>query len=195
MPESNDKQLNYESWVDLYSTELYRFAYRLAGRADAAEDLVQEAFFHAWRSYHTLRDHRRARAWLYQILRHRYSHWVRTDTRRPNLNTPLTAVADPTDHDAQAPLEALERSETLHNALASLDERYRLPFLLVFMQGLTCREAADELGVPLGTVLSRIHRARKALREHLHQTELDATPPSINTDQNPTPRLRYGGEA
>ena len=52
-------------------------------------------------------------------------------------------------------------------ALAELDERYRVALLLVFVEGLTCREAADELGVPLGTVLSRIHRARKAMREAL----------------------------
>lgn len=203
MTKQADKQLEYERWVEEYSTELYRFAYRLSGRADVAEDLAQETFYHAWRSYGSLRDPRRARAWLYQILRHRYSHWVRTDTRRVSLGTPLSAVADPMDDAAEAPLDVMERSELLHSALGALDERYRLPFLLVFMEGMTCREAAEHLDIPLGTVLSRIHRARKSLRAHLGQLDEAAEETGrassnikVNTsDHDTTPKLRFGGEA
>lgn len=167
MAQVDAKRVKYEGWVDQWSTDLYRFAYRLCGQRDTAEDLVQEAFYHAWRSMHTLREECRARAWLFQILRHRYAHHVRYDVRRPNLRTSADVSADLADEDRVDPLGAMERSESLAIALERLDERYREPLLMVFMEGLTCKEASEAMGVPLGTVLSRIHRARKSLREQL----------------------------
>ena len=92
---------------------MYRFAYRLAGQADVAEDLVQETYYHAWRSIGSLRDENRARAWLFQILRYRYSHYVRSDTRRPKLTTPLEAAPEPQDQRSVGPLETMVRRESL----------------------------------------------------------------------------------
>ncbi|MCG8618602.1 MAG: hypothetical protein MI802_20475, partial [Desulfobacterales bacterium] len=75
-------QARYESWVENHATELYRYALRTSGRADIAEDLTQETFYHAWRSMKSLRDPSRARAWLFQILRYRYAHWLRDKGRQ-----------------------------------------------------------------------------------------------------------------
>jgi len=186
-----DRQ-RYESWVSQWADELYRLAYRLCGSRDTAGDLVQETFYHAWRSIGTLRDESRARAWLFQILRYRYAHWVRTDTRRPKVVAPLDKAPPVKDDGTEKPLERLERQETVQRALDELDERYRLPLVLVFMEGMTCQEAADELGVPLGTILSRIHRARKHLRARLEHIEGRTTLPR---GEGPELHLRLGDGA
>jgi RNA polymerase sigma-70 factor (ECF subfamily) len=182
-----ERKMLYEQWVDQWSIDLFRFAYRLCGKREIAEDLVQETFFHAWRSFDSLREASRARAWLFQILRFRYSHWVRADTRRPKLTAPLDAAGDPSGSDGGQMLERMALSESLQQALDGLDERYRVPLLMVFMEGLTCKETAEKLDVPLGTVLSRIHRARQTLKKTLSETDGD----SHATPQQP--RLRLGG--
>ena len=183
-----EKNREYEKWIEDWSVDLYRFAYRLCGRREIAEDLVQETFYHAWRSIQSLRDTSRARSWLFQILRFRYSHWVRADTRRPNLTGPTEAADESPSPQAESTLENMARREWLQRALDELDERYRLPVLMVFMEGLTCREVAEELEIPLGTVLSRIHRARQALKKTLKETDGET---AAETEQ----RLRLGGEA
>lgn len=186
----------YERWVDEWSGDLYRFAHRLCGRADTAEDLVQETFYHAWRSMHSLRDGGRARAWLFQILRHRWSHYVRSETRRPKLNAPLESVGERPDGRRFEPLGDMARAEALQNALDGLEERYRLPLLMVFMEGITCREAAERLNVPLGTVLSRIHRGRRSLRRALGSDAEEFGLSFSDEKENETgSRLRLRGDA
>ena len=199
MTDSSDARQTYEQWVADWSTDLYRLAYRLCGQAEVAEDLLQETFYHAWRSMHTLKEPERARAWLFQILRYRWSHYVRSEVRRPNGGPTLEAVAEPSDANVEGPLEKMARQDSLQQALDALEERYRVPLLMVFIEGLTCREAAAELEIPLGTVLSRIHRARKFLRTQLGDDEsaqrgesdepVDKEKGPVSDDQ---PRLRLG---
>ncbi len=168
----------YEELVREHAAGLYRFAYRLCGQREVAEDLCQEAFYEAWRSIGRLREPTRARAWLYQILRHRYSRWVRTRGRRPRTTAQPLDVLPGAEVDV---LGALSRREVLQRGLDQLSDRYKEAFLMVFLQGLSCQEAADQLGVPRGTVLSRIHRARQFLRGFLgnlgvaHGAELEVS--------------------
>ncbi len=159
------RRAGYEQWVRAHARDLHRFAFRLCGDADTAEDLVQETFYEAWKGHRSLHHPDRARAWLFQILRHRYAHWVRSRARTPRVTE--------TDHDRHGeafeapPAPASPDGEPLQRALDAMDDRFRTPLLMVFVQGLTCRETADQLDLPLGTVLSRIHRARKQLRRAL----------------------------
>ena len=183
----------YEQWVREHARDLYRFGLRLCGDADTAEDLVQETFYHAWRGRGSLRSREKARAWLFQILRHRYARWARLG--RP----PMTAAPADLDQRAETPKpgpgEALADRETLQEALDALDDRFRMPLLMVFVQGLTCRQTADQLDLPLGTVLSRIHRARRQLRRALSQ---ETRPPAQDApDESPLvlrPRFGLGGD-
>lgn len=187
----NDSRRTYQRWVEDHAQELYRFAYRTCGRADLAEDLVQETFYHAWRGQSTLKDQAKARAWLFQILRYRYAHWARTTARRPRTGPIDERLTETPEDQTRSPLDRLAESEALQRALDELDERFRTVFLLVFSQGLSCQEAADELGIPLGTVLSRIHRARKILRGTLAEYD-----PDLQTDENHdnnSPRFKLGG--
>lgn len=161
----------YAELVGRHSAELYRCAYRLAGGPQAAEDLLQETFCEAWRSIDSLKSRDNARAWLFQILRYRYAHSVRDGKRRASAET----GGDLNHTDAAARpdnvAETLAQREMLQQALDALDERYKTPFVMVFLEGLTCAEAAAELDLPLGTVLSRIHRARQTLRRHLSRLD------------------------
>ena len=170
-----DPRSTYEQWVRVYAPELFRFAYRLTGNRQVAEDLVQEAFTEAWKSMASQREPDKARAWLFQILRFRYAHFVRDGKARLRPG----ALADGMDVPArmQPVADSLADREELQQALATLSPDVRETFLLVFMQGLKCREAAEALHVPLGTVLSRLNRARTQLRSRLHvDGSLEPTP-------------------
>ena len=142
---------------------LYRMAYRMVGDQHEAEDLVQEAFRSAWRSRRLFRPGNGERAWLASILRRRVvDHW-----RRPRPPTVLAGdqnieVGRPGDD----PLRD-EFSDEMQRALEKIPRDLRETLLLVVVAELTHQEAADLLGIPLGTVLSRVSRARRQLREHL----------------------------
>ncbi len=162
-----DPRLQYEQWVSAYAPELYRFAYRLSGKHQIAEDLTQETFVEAWKSAANQREPGKERAWLYQILRHRYSHHLRDRRQEPQMAVLQEDMA--AARRAIPALETLAEKESLNVALALLSPEIRETFLMVFMQGYKCREAAADLNVPLGTVLSRISRARESLRKTLQQ--------------------------
>lgn len=162
----------YETLVRTHAADLYRFAHRLSGQGAHAEDLVQETFQEAWRGLARLRDPQKARAWLFQILRHRHAHWVRDRGRATAAHQRLgEAVPAPRD-----PEHGHSQSDLLQQALAQLDERQRVPLLMIFAEGLTSQETADALGIPLGTVLSRVHRARAKLVDFINEQEPRSRP-------------------
>jgi RNA polymerase sigma-70 factor (ECF subfamily) len=176
-----DPRATYEQWVRQFAAELFRFAYRLTGNRQVTEDLVQETFTEAWKSMHTQREPHKARAWLFQILRFRYAHLLRDAKARLRPAT-LTDGMDIADS-SPPPADLLAEREALQAALDELSPDIRETFLLVFMQGLKCREAAEELNVPLGTVLSRLNRARVAMRTRLRvDGSRDAAAESVSGD-------------
>jgi len=180
----------YETWVRDHAADLYRMAYRLCGEAETAEDLVQEMFYHAWKDMARLRETAKARAWLYQILRHRYAHWVRSRTRRlPAASSDQGAERlDP----RPSALTRLSHQEQLQRVLDELDDTLKAPLLMVFLEGMTCQEAAEVLDIPLGTVLSRIHRARQRLRPYFESPSVSS---AGETDRDSSKSLRLGGGA
>jgi RNA polymerase sigma-70 factor (ECF subfamily) len=167
---THNPRLLYEDWVRTLAPELYRFAYRISGNRQVAEDLVQETFAEAWRSMDKQREPEKARAWLYQILRYRFSHYVRDRGHRIQAG-PLHDGIDAAQR-ARPTLDALAEREQLQLALDQLAPEIRETFLMVFMQGYKCREAAQELRVPMGTILSRLSRARASLRKTLESRQL-----------------------
>jgi RNA polymerase sigma-70 factor, ECF subfamily len=167
MAKPEPRRTQYEQWVRAFAPELYRFAYRLSGNHQIAEDLVQETFVEAWRSLAKQRQPDKARAWFFQILRYRYAHFIR-DRRHDLQAAPLMETHDP-PQPGQPLSEVLGQREALQQALDVLTPEIRETFLLVFMEGFKCREVAQELHLPLGTVLSRLSRARAVLRKSLDE--------------------------
>jgi RNA polymerase sigma-70 factor, ECF subfamily len=155
-------QAQFQRWVDDHGPALYRIAYRMVGDRHEAED-VQDAFRSAWKSRQSFEPGRGERAWLVAILRRRVvDFWRRS--------TPLSVVSAETVLDvgvnADDPL-ANDYSDEMQHALASLPNELKETLLLVVVAELTHQEAADLLQIPLGTVLSRVSRARARLREVL----------------------------
>lgn len=156
----------FDRWVADHVAVLYRVAYRLLGNGHDAEDVVQDAFRSAWMSRHLFDRSRSERAWLLAILRRRVAdHWRRRDTREvaagADLRQPAVAEADPFADELSAAMQA---------ALDKLPVELRETLLLVVVGELTHQEAADLQGIPLGTVLSRVSRARSRLRGFLLDT-------------------------
>jgi RNA polymerase sigma-70 factor (ECF subfamily) len=153
----------FDRWVSEHAAVLYRVAFRQLGNRHDAEDVVQDAFRSAWLSRH-LYDHTRSeRAWLLAILKRRASdHWrkrVRKEFPAGNdLGPPARDDANPFDDELSAAMQA---------ALGCLPAELKETLLLVVVGELTHQEAADLMGIPIGTVLSRVSRARSRLREQL----------------------------
>ncbi len=149
--------------VDEHGPVLYRTAFRLVGDRHEAEDVVQETFRSVWKSRFHYRSDLGERAWLVSILRRRVAdRW-----RRRRLPTVLSGDFPPeVPTEGQDPLHD-EYTDEMQKALKQLAPELRETLLLVVVSGLTHQEAATELGIPLGTVLSRVARARSRLRNLL----------------------------
>jgi len=170
-PDADDAAVRFARWTDQHVPALYKVAYRLLGDAHDAEDVLQDTFRSAWASRDLYEPSRSERAWLLGILRRRAAdHWRRHQRVPPTLGeTAATVVAPP----GPQPF-ADELSFRMQAALMTLAKELRETLLLVVVGELTHQEAADLLGIPLGTVLSRVSRARARLRECLVGSKANA---------------------
>ncbi len=156
-------QADFSRLVGEHGPALYRLAYRLIGDRVEAEDIVQDTFRSVWKGRGGYEPNRGDRAWLATILRRRAADSYRKRTLRLVLSgdTPLEVETEGVD-----PL-AGDYSDEMQRALDKLPSELRETLLLVVVGELTHQEAAEALRVPLGTVLSRVSRARGRLREYL----------------------------
>ena len=151
---------DFDTLVNALSPELYRYAMGLCHNPATAEDLVQETFLRGWRSRDKLRDVKAARAWLYTILRNEHARLY--ERQRPEAKDPAELPEVPVrGYDTSAEAFVMRR------ALGQLDADYRDPLLLQVLGGFSCREIGQMLELKTNTVLTRLFRARKALREQL----------------------------
>jgi RNA polymerase sigma-70 factor, ECF subfamily len=172
-------QANFERDALQYSRQLYSAAMRMARNPADAEDLVQETYLKAYRAYHTFEEGTNLKAWLYRILTNTYINKYRKDSRRPNevdigevedlylyrrLGSEDTAEAARTTEDRV--LDGLVESD-IKAAVEELPETFRMPVLLADLEGFSYKEIADILDIPIGTVMSRLHRGRKAMQKRL----------------------------
>lgn len=161
--------VRFEALVIPHLDSLFAFARRRAATEADGEDLVQEMCVRAWRSFDDLRDDGRVRAWLFCILRRLLSDHHRTEshqratvslTRLEAIHEELIASPDPGPFEAL--LSRLSR-ERVWGALERIPEDFRTVVELHDIDGLRYREIAQILELPLGTVMSRMHRGRKLL--------------------------------
>jgi RNA polymerase sigma-70 factor, ECF subfamily len=150
-----------------HARSLLRVARRLtsgsASGSTQAEDLVQECLLLAWRSFHQLREGSNAKAWLFRILFNCWYAQGRKLRKVPAL-VPLT-----TDVSISTPagIPRYDEAMAVSRALEGLQNEHRTVLLLGVVEGLTCHEIAEVLSVPVGTVMSRLSRARQAMRTRL----------------------------
>jgi RNA polymerase sigma-70 factor, ECF subfamily len=153
-------QRDFENVVMPEAARLLRFALRLTRDRSAAEDLVQDTLLRAWRSFHQFQAGTSARAWLYRILINGFYGQGRKKGASPAM-VPLDSLIL-----AGGSSSLMDRLEVAQ-ALESLSVEQRTVILLGVVEGFTCREVSEILVIPIGTVMSRLSRAREALREKL----------------------------
>jgi RNA polymerase sigma-70 factor (ECF subfamily) len=146
---------------------VYRFAYRLSGAAAEAEDLTQETFCQAQLKLAQLRDVAAARGWLFTIVRNGYLHRLRS--RKMAKTVSLDDSAEPIERWDADPV--LIEPEKLQEALSDLPEAFRTPLVLYFFEEFSYRQIAEQMEVPVGTVMSRLARAKSYLRDRLLRIE------------------------
>jgi RNA polymerase sigma-70 factor (ECF subfamily) len=154
--------------------KLRRYARALLRDKDRADDLVQDTIVRALQKAHLFQRGTDLRAWLFTMLHNQYVNSVRRAVRQgQNFTAEKVHLATPATQVAGLELRDLER------AIQRLPEEQRTILLLVGLEGMSYEEAAQVCGVPLGTVRSRLSRAREALRQMLEPREATATRPNV----------------
>lgn len=170
-------QADFETDAMQYAPQLYSAALRMTRNPADAEDVVQETFLKAYRAYDSYTEGTNLKAWLYRILTNTYINKYRKQQRRPSevelgelqdlyLYKRLGEASGATQSAETDMLDAFVDTDIIE-ALESLPETFRLPVLLADVDGFSYKEIAEMLDIPIGTVMSRLHRGRKALQKKL----------------------------
>jgi RNA polymerase sigma-70 factor, ECF subfamily len=178
-------QADFEQQAMEHLPSLYSGAYRMTHNKSDAEDLVQETFLKAYRSFHTFEPGTNLKAWLFRIMTNTYINLYRQRQRRPSQSE-FDEVEDLFLYRRMGGQEAAKMSRSTEDevldhftesevaqAVASLPETFRIPVLLADVEGFSYKEIAEQLDVPIGTVMSRLHRGRKALQKQLFEFAVD----------------------
>lgn len=160
-----DRRAAFDAEAMPHLNDLFRIALRMTGDRTRAEDAVQETFLQAWKSFARFESGTNCKAWLYRILFHCVHHQRRKWFRFPALKeTEEFLEANLT---APEPIPEGLRDEQILGALEKIPPDFKAVILLVDVEEFAYKEASDILGVPIGTVMSRLSRGRKLLREQL----------------------------
>ena len=164
-----------------YMGSLYSAALRMTRNPSDAEDLVQETYLKAYRAFGSFKEGTNLKAWLYRILTNTFINSYRARKRRPE-QTDIDDVEDLYLYRRLGGLEAASAGRSAEEevldhftegevkaAVEALPEQFRMAVLLADVEGFSYKEIADILDIPIGTVMSRLHRGRKALQKTLHE--------------------------
>jgi len=173
------RQEQFTSQAMEHMPSLYSAALRMTRSAADAEDLVQETYLKAYRAWHSYQQGTNLKAWLYRILTNTFINSYRSKKRRPE-QTELDEVEDLYLYRRLGGLEAaaagrsaedevmdLFTDSDVKGAIEALPDQFRMAVLLADVEGFSYKEIAEILDIPIGTVMSRLHRGRKALQKAL----------------------------
>ena len=164
-----------------YAPQLFSTALRMTRNRSDAEDLVQETYIKGWRSFHTFQEGTNLRAWLFRIMTNTYINKYNAQKRK-GAEVELDDVEelflykrlgsiDQSQLSSSAEDQMLElfTDDEVKNALEELPDDFRIPVLLSDVDGFSYKEISEMLEIPIGTVMSRLHRGRKAMQKMLYE--------------------------
>ena len=164
LPLSSTQRLaEFEELALGYTDQLFRVALRMVRNYEKAEDLVQETYFQAWKSFHRFEPGTNLRAWLFKIMFNQHYSALRRD--KFQLVPVEETIAATLAYDPPTPQHVTE--EEVQAALERLPREFQLPVILADIEELSYNEIAEVMQIPKGTVMSRLHRGRKILRMEL----------------------------
>jgi RNA polymerase sigma-70 factor (ECF subfamily) len=174
VPAEASARASFEEEALAHADQLYRIALRLSGSSQTAEELVQETYLRALRAWRSFRPGSNLAAWLATILRNAYLDEARRMSRRPTTE-PLDDeneyfLYDQLTHGAKQPYDVVANrlsGDAILAAMAELPENFREVVVLVDIGEFSYQDAAEILDVPIGTVMSRLHRGRRLLKRSL----------------------------
>lgn len=164
-----------------YAPQLFSTALRMTRNRADAEDLVQETFTKAWRAFDSYQQGTNLRAWLFRIMTNTFINKYNSKMRKPN-ETELDEVEElflfkrlgafdqsKLSHSAEDQMLEMFTDDEVKNAIEELPEAFRIPLLMSDVEGFSYKEIAEILEIPIGTVMSRLHRGRKAMQKMLYE--------------------------
>jgi RNA polymerase sigma-70 factor (ECF subfamily) len=164
-----------------HAPQLFSTAMRMTRNRSDAEDLVQETFIKAWRSFATYQQGTNLRAWLFRIMTNTYINKYNAQQRKPT-ETELDDVEElflykrlgsvdqsQLSQSAEDKMLSLFTDDEVKKALEELPDQFRIPVLMSDVEGFSYKEIAEILEIPLGTVMSRLHRGRKSMQKMLYE--------------------------
>ncbi|MBQ6808060.1 MAG: sigma-70 family RNA polymerase sigma factor [Firmicutes bacterium] len=156
--------------VERYQKQIFALAYRLGGDYDEARDMAQESFLRVYQELSRYDTSRRFFPWLYRVA---HNTCINMMHRRPKETSPLDSVidlrVDEEDREANPGVsyEQQELSSSINQALQALPEKYRLPLVMKYLEGMSYQQISEQLDLPVSTIETRLFRGRKMLKNTL----------------------------
>lgn len=197
----HDRRAEFEEVALPHFDALFNLALNLTRNRGEAEDLVQEAFLRAYRFFDTYRPGTQIKAWLFRILRNTFINRYRSKKSRPEevdfgkIESAYELLVEENFLRDRKPLSPEDTvlqgvlDEEIAQAIGTLPEEYRTVVILALVEDMAYKEIAEALSIPLGTVMSRLHRGRKRLQAELlefaRRRGILSTPESVVSDKDP----------
>ena len=171
----NDKQYDFQTEAIPHQNALYNYALKIVRNSDDAHDLVQDTYYKAYKSYHQFKSGTNSKAWMFMILKNTFINNYRKLRKEPSKVT-YDEIEDlyenikseqATDNNLELDFYHNLLDDELSTALSKLPRKMKEVFLLCDLEGYSYEEIAEIVNIPVGTVRSRLHRARKFLQEEL----------------------------
>lgn len=169
-------QAAFADIVDYYQHKIYQHCYRMLGNKHEAEDMAQEAFIRAYVNIDSFDESRKFSTWLYRIAtnisidrirKRKPDYYLDAEVKGTDGLDMYSQLSSTSDKSPSEEVESIELQRYIQNEIAQLPTKYRTIIMLRYLEEFSLQEISDILDIPLGTVKTRIHRGREALRKRL----------------------------